>query len=123
MNKAVCILGIVVMVAKGTLTPSVSVRCRNPQPDFKETVGKRNQLYGPVEELVYSADLKSVPLMWMRVRVTSGLPSAPEDKLVASSPFQGEEEGSRPSGCPKGSVAFRLLLTTPQTVKRSGSDD
>ena len=38
MNKAVCILGIVVMVAKGTLTPSVSVRCRNPQPDFKETV-------------------------------------------------------------------------------------
>ena len=45
MNKAVCILGIVVMVAKGTLTPSVSVRCRNPQPDFKETVSVNGTVY------------------------------------------------------------------------------
>ena len=45
MNKAVCILGIVVMVAKGTLTPSVSVRCRNPQPDFKETVSVNGTNY------------------------------------------------------------------------------
>ena len=45
MNKAVCILGIVVMVAKGTLTPSVSVRCRNPQPDFKETVRVNGTVY------------------------------------------------------------------------------
>ena len=45
MNKAVSILGIVVMVAKGTLTPSVSVRCRNPQPDFKETVSVNGTVY------------------------------------------------------------------------------
>ena len=123
MNKAVCILGIVVMVAKGTLTPSVSVRCRNPQPDFKETVSVNGTNYMGGYSKGTENKLKICRLYCLRVRIPFRLPSAPEDKLVASSPFQGEEEGSRPSGCPKGSVAFRLLLTTPQTVKRSGSDD
>ena len=74
-------------------------------------------------ELLYIHDSKSCALTGLWVGLPPMAPSAPEDKLVASSPFHGEEEGSRPSGCPKGSVAFRLLLTTPQTVKRSGSDD
>ena len=73
-------------------------------------------------ELLYIHDSKSCALTGLWVGLPPMAPSAPEDKLVASSPFHGEEEGSRPSGCPKGSVAFRLLSTTPQTVKRSGFD-
>ena len=123
MNKAVCILGYSQVVRQGTLTPSVSVRCRNPQPDFKETVSVNGTNYMGGYSKGTENKLKICQLHCLRVRIPFRLPSAPEDKLVESSPFHGEEEGSRPSGCPKGNVAFRLLLTTPQTVKRSGSDD
>ena len=97
MNKAVCILGIVVMVAKGTLTPSVSVRCRNPQPDFKETVSVNGTTICHSDGTAIHSRLKIVRPYG----------------IVGWTPTYGT----------KGSVAFRLLSTTPQTVKRSGSDD
>ena len=110
------------MVAKGTLTPSVSVRPRNPQPDFKETVCVNGTIYMGGYSKGTENKLKICRLHCLRVRIPFRLPSAPEDKQVASSPFHGEEVDSSSTGCPKGSVAFRLLSTTPQTVKRSGSD-
>lgn len=122
MNKAVRILGIVVMVAKGTLTPSVSVRCRNPQPDFKETVSVNGTTIWADIRRVQKTNLKFVGFIAYGFESRSAYHLRPKTNWLRHHPFTVKKRVQGPPGAPRGVLLFGFFQRPPQTVKRSGSD-
>lgn len=106
MNKAVCILGIVVMVAKGTLTPSVSVRCRNPQPDFKETVSVNGTTIWADIRRVQKTNLKFVGFIAYGFESRSAYHLRPKTNWLRHHPFTVKKRVRGPPGAPRGVLLF-----------------